>query len=73
MGKHLDIELQIKHNAATWNDTEKIKFAYVSIFFSVEDYDKSFTEAQNTTVQRFFEHMKFDNNGEPSVDQIGLG
>jgi len=73
MGKHFDIELQIKHTATAWNDTEKIKYAYVSIFFSVEHYDKSITEGQNSTVQRFFEHMKFDDMGEPEVEQIGLG
>jgi len=45
MGKHFDIELQIKHTATAWNETEKIKYAYVSIFFSVEHYDETITEA----------------------------
>ena len=65
--------MQIKHTATAWNETEKIKYAYVSIFFSVEDYDKTITEGQNSTVQRFFENMKFGDNGEPEVEQIGLG
>lgn len=43
------------------------------MFFSVEDYDRSITEAQNFTVQRFFEHMKLEDLNEPVVDQIGLG
>lgn len=73
MGKHFDIELQIKHNAADWNTTENIKYAYVSLFFSVEEYNRDITEAQNSTVQRFFEHMKFDDHDQPQVDQIGLG
>jgi len=50
MGKHLDIELQIKHNAEKFNDTANIKFGYVSVFFSVEHYDKSITEQDNSTV-----------------------
>jgi len=44
MGKHLDIELQIKHVAEKWNETANIKYAYVSLFFSVEDYDRTITE-----------------------------
>lgn len=73
MGKHLDIELQIKHNAESFNETANIKMGYVSIFFSVEHYDKSITEQDNSTVQRFFEHLKFDDLGEPIVDIIGFG
>ena len=44
MGKHLDIELQIKHNAEKFNDTANVKYGYVSLFFSVEDYDRDITE-----------------------------
>jgi len=73
MGKHLDIELQIKHEAEKYNDTANIKYAYVSIFFSVEDFDKTITERDNSTAQRFFEHLKFDDQGEPVVDIIGFG
>ena len=72
MGKHFDLELQIKHTADDKPD-EGIKFAYISMFFSVEEYDQDITEGQNNTVQRFFEHMKFDDLSEPVVDQIGLG
>ena len=50
MGKHLDIELQIKHKAEKFNSTANIKYAYVSIFFSVEEYDRTVTDAQNNTI-----------------------
>lgn len=73
MGDHHDIEMQVKHKAAEWNTTYSVKYAYVSIFFSVEEYDRSVTEAQNSTVQRFFEHLKFNDDGEPIVDVLGFG
>ena len=72
MGKHFDIELQVKHLAEE-QDNDGIKFAYVSLFFSVEEYDRTITEAQNNTVRRFFEHLKFNDASEPIVDKIGLG
>lgn len=73
MGKYLDMELQIKHNAREWNDTYSIKYGYVSIFFSVEDYDKSITFEQNETVRDFMRHLKFDDKGQPEVDLISFG
>jgi len=73
MGQHLDIELQIKHKAEKFNSTANIKSAYVSIFFSVEEYDRTITDAQNNTIQNFFDHLDFNNISEPVVDNIGYG
>ena len=73
MGKYLDMELQIKHNAQEWNTTHNLKYGYVSLLFSVEQYDKSITLAQNETVRDFFKHLKFDDKGEPEVDLISFG
>lgn len=73
MGKHLDIELQIKHKAEKFNSTANIKYAYVSIFFSVEEYDRTVTDAQNNTIQNFFDHLDFKNHSQPTVDNIGYG
>lgn len=50
MGDHHDIEMQIKHESAEWNTSYSIKYAYVSVIFSVEDYDKTVTEAENSTI-----------------------
>lgn len=72
-GKYYDLEMHTVHLAENWNDTEKIKYAAVGLFFSVEDYDQSITVAENTTFQRFFENMKWDADGEPVVDLVTYG
>ena len=38
-GERYDLELHVYHDAAAWNDTRKIKYAAVSVFFSVDNYD----------------------------------
>lgn len=73
MGIHHDIELQIRHQAKGTAASDSVQTSYVSLLFSVEDYDRSVTEQQNSTVQRFFNHLKFDDHGEPVVDLIGYG
>lgn len=51
----------------------KIKHAAVGIFFSVENFDKDVTEAENRTIDNFFDDLKFDEDGEPEVDRIDYG
>ena len=48
-GKYYDLEMYTVHLAENWNETAKIKYAAVGLFFSVEDYDLSITVAENTT------------------------
>ena len=43
------------HDAQDWNDTYKIKWAGIAIFFDSDKFDERITEDQNNTVERFFE------------------
>ena len=43
------------------------------MLFSVEEFDKSITIAQNESVHLFFEHLKFDDLNSPVVDRVALG
>jgi len=72
-GEYYDLEMQIYHDAKEWNDTAKIKYGAVSIFFSVKEYDKSISTTQNDTVKDFFRNLKFDDFGDPIVDVIQFG
>jgi carbonic anhydrase len=39
-GHHQDLEMQIFHKAESFNDTANIKYAAVSVFFSVEEFEE---------------------------------
>jgi carbonic anhydrase len=56
-GKYHDLEMHTVHLAEQYNETSNVKYAAVGLFFSVEDYDRSITEAENSTLQRFFENL----------------
>ena len=73
MGKHMDIELQIKHNAEEYNSTYNMRYAYVSVFFSVEHFDKAITTENNETVRDFWKHLELGKSDEPVVDLISIG
>ena len=72
-GKYYDIEMQVYHDAKEFNDTAKIKYGAVSVFFSVKNYDLSVSTAENDTVKDFFKNLKFDDLGDPVVDLISFG
>lgn len=72
-GKYYDLEMHTVHLAKKVNDTANIKYGAVGIFFSVKDYDKSITTGENDTIKDFFNHLKFDDLGDPVVDKIAYG
>jgi hypothetical protein len=67
------MEMHTVHLAQEHNETANIKYAAVGVFFSVKDYSKDISTAENDTVKQFFNHLKFDAEGEPIVDIISYG
>jgi carbonic anhydrase len=72
-GKHYDLEMHVVHLADFVNATTRIKYAAVGLMFDVLDYDKTMSDADTRTVERFFEHLKFGENGNPIVDFVAFG
>ena len=62
--------MQVFHKADDFDDTN-IKYAAISIMFSVEEFEE-IDQAKNGTFQKFFEHLKFDHS-DPTVPIIGFG
>lgn len=75
--------MQIVHSVnAVLNETDNtnegfknsgIKYGIIGLLFSVEEFDRDISIANNESVHLFFEHLKFDDLNEPIVDRVSFG
>lgn len=54
------------------NDTATTNHAAISVMFSVDKFDTTVTQAQNTTIQKFLDSHRFKDANDQAVDEIAL-